>query len=114
MPTNKTEQTAVQPGHVASTDGLGHVAEVRSGRLRWHLPTPAADPLAKFLDNDTHPLYDQDALDAAVATERDKWRGVQESRELLRSAARGALTVLQREGTKYGRLCEQLRAALEA
>lgn len=33
------------------------VAEVRSARLRWHLPTPDADPVKQFLDNDTHLLY---------------------------------------------------------
>ncbi len=47
------------------------VAEVKSARLRWHLATPDADPVAKFLDNQTHPLYDQDALDAAVAAEHE-------------------------------------------
>lgn len=48
------------------------VAEVKSARLRWHLPTPDADPVAKFLDDQTHPLYDQDALDAEVAAERER------------------------------------------
>lgn len=43
------------------------VAEVSHGRLRWHLPTPDADPAGRFIDNDTHLLYDQAALDAAVA-----------------------------------------------
>jgi hypothetical protein len=53
------------------------VAEISHGRLRWHLPTPDADPVAKFLNNDTHPLYTADQMRAyaaaAVAAERALW-----------------------------------------
>lgn len=48
------------------------VAEVQHGGLRWHLPTPDANPAGKFLDCGTHLLYDQAAIDAAVAAERER------------------------------------------
>ena len=48
------------------------VAEVHHGGLRWHLPTPDANPVGKFLDYGTHLLYDQAAIDAAVTEERER------------------------------------------
>lgn len=73
MPLNEPEQTTeATPGHVASTDQLGPVAEVKCGRLQWAIPRDDYRLPLRFLNNDTHPLYDQTALNAAVAAERER------------------------------------------
>lgn len=63
------------------------VAEVSHGRLRWHIQTPDADPAGRFLDNDTHLLYDQAAIDAAVAAERERCASVCDDEARIRSEA---------------------------
>ena len=56
-----------------SNEWLGPVAEVKCGRLQWAIPRDDYKLPTRFLNNDTHPLYDQAALDAAVAAERERW-----------------------------------------
>lgn len=51
---------------------LQPVAEVRCGRLRWHVSHPNYFVPLKFLGNDTHLLYDRETVDAAVAAERER------------------------------------------
>lgn len=53
-------------------DQLGPVAEVKCGRLQWAIPHDDYRLPLRFLNNDTHPLYDKAALDAAVAAERER------------------------------------------
>lgn len=67
-------------GAVASNEQLGleperavPVAEVKCGRLQWAIPRDDYRLPLRFLNNDTHPLYDQAALDAAVAAERRRF-----------------------------------------
>lgn len=48
------------------------VAEVKCGRLQWAIPRDDYQLSLRFLNNDTHPLYDQAALDAAVVAERER------------------------------------------
>lgn len=69
-----------------SNEWLGPVAEVKCGRLQWAIPRDDYKLPTRFLNNDTHPLYDQAALDAAVAAERERCAKVCEDKgpELLR------------------------------
>ena len=64
--------TEATPGNVRCNDQLGPVAEVKCGRLQWAIPRDDYRLPLRFLNNDTHPLYDQAALDAAVAAERER------------------------------------------
>ena len=64
--------TEATPGNVPLNDQLGPVAEVKCGRLQWAIPRDDYRLPLRFLNNDTHPLYDQAALDAAVAAERER------------------------------------------
>ena len=66
--------TEATPGNVPLNDQLGPVAEVKCGRLQWAIPRDDYRLPLRFLNNDTHPLYDQAALDAAVAAERERLR----------------------------------------
>lgn len=93
MTTKLQDDEGSQPGEVRSSDRLGleperavPVAEVKCGRLRWHIPRDDYSVPARFLNNETHFLYDQAALDAAVAdalaherVSAAEWRALAES-----------------------------------
>lgn len=64
--------TEATPGNAPLSDQLGPVAEVKCGRLQWAIPRDDYRLPLRFLNNDTRPLYDQAALDAAVAAERER------------------------------------------
>jgi hypothetical protein len=51
--------------------GVRPVAEIVGGVLRWHIPEPDY-ALAQHYLRGVHLLYDQAALDAAVAAERER------------------------------------------
>ena len=70
------------PGNVPLSDLLGPVAEVKCGRLQWAIPRDDYRRPLRFLNNDTHPLYDQAALDAAVAAERERCVRIIESHQV--------------------------------
>ena len=79
------------PTLVGSSEGLAPVAEVKCGHLQWAIPRDDYQLSLRFLNNDTHPLYDQAALDAAVAAERERWAK-------LRTAAAQVLTDMRAQG----------------
>lgn len=58
-----------------TTDQLGPlpVAEIVGGVLRWHIPEPDYTLAQQYLRG-VHLLYDQAAIDAAVAAERERWK----------------------------------------
>lgn len=66
---------------------LQPVAEVHCGRLRWHIPHDNYSVPLKFINNDTHLLYDQDAVDAAVAAERERCARVFDDEARIRTEA---------------------------
>lgn len=79
--------TEATPGNVPLNDQLGPVAEVKCGRLQWAIPRDDYRLPLRFLNNDTHLLYDQAALDAAVAAERDRCAKLCEDEARIRTEA---------------------------
>ncbi len=54
------------------SDAIKPVAEIVCGRLRWAIPEDDYVLPTRFLNNETHALYDQATLDAAIAAERER------------------------------------------